>query len=107
MGFGNTCGKEFQAEGTAGEPQGRQRETQKEEFEKMWPERYLKPALVELMAVERSLDSVLSWRVFSFNFCYLSIFSAVLGLCCHMWTSSSCSKWGLLSGLRCTDVSLL
>lgn len=42
MGFGNTCGKEFQAEGTAGEPQGRQRETQKEEFEKMWPERYLK-----------------------------------------------------------------
>ena len=26
MGFGNICGKEFQAEGTAGEPQGGQRD---------------------------------------------------------------------------------
>ena len=62
------------------------RETQKEEFEKMWPERYLKyQHWWNSWAVERSLDSVLSWRVFSFKFYCFSLFSAVLGLCCYMW----------------------
>lgn len=44
-------GKNFRQREQQGSLRGRQRETQKEEFEKMWPERYLKPALVELMAV--------------------------------------------------------
>lgn len=92
MGFWKYLWKEFQAEGTAGEPQGRQRETQRKSL-KMWPEVSETSTGGTRGCGEKFRFYSRFGRSFLVIFTVLSIFSAVLGLCYFMWASSSCGKW--------------